>query len=198
MDLRLLLLECGSPVLLPTGACIYSTELGMYYTPDVNMNTKLVLTPHNSNYDKFRKVYGVRFTRYTSVRSITLNQDMVFMFGNNQRSGDIAFLVIRMPQYLMYRVSLCGLVLGKNDLLTCGCISEIREMISYEDYTLMLFDKFKKHMTINLFTPNPRTQVLDFYSDDGRLFYIWHLNTVLHDVKIDKTTDREIYVMKFQ
>ena len=198
MDLRLLLLECGLPILLPTNACIYNAESGMYYTPDMHMNARLAPTLQSSGDNQFHKMYGVRFTRYTAVCSITLGQDVVFMFGNNRISGEIAFLVVRMPRYLMRDASLRGLVLNRNDLLTYGCISELRDMISYEDYTLMLFNKFKEHMKINCYTPNPRSHVLDFYNDDGRLFCISHFNTVLYDVKVNELTNEQIYVMKFQ
>ncbi|AUO54738.1 hypothetical protein C1I72_02415 [Ehrlichia canis] len=194
----MLLLKCGLPILLPTNTCIYNTESGMYYTLDMHMNARLAPTLQSSDDDQFHRIYGVRFTRYTAVCSITLNQHVVLMFGNNQSSGELAFLVVRMPRYLMRDASLRGLMLNRNDLLTYGCISELQDVISYEDYTLMLFDKFKEHMKINCHTPDPRTHILDFYNDDDRLFCISYFNTVLHDVKVNELTNKQIYVMKFQ
>ncbi|CEI85344.1 hypothetical protein DRF75_00660 [Ehrlichia minasensis] len=199
MNLTLLVLKDNRPVLLPTWKCKYHRELKRYSVPDDVVDDRLGV-PNDENFENpYREVhtlYGVVFKKYNLVTSVSLQENIMFLFGKNPVSGCDAFFVFRLQKNLLDGILQYGLELDNHMILGSGIIN--KRDISYEKYTRDLFEFVKTRMAMISFSrQSTRTHMLNFFNDRGELFDTMYQNTVVCDTKINSITNDKYDIIRF-
>ncbi|AAZ68522.1 hypothetical protein [Ehrlichia canis] len=200
MNLILLVLRDNRPVLLPTAKCKYHKELERYSVPGDVVNDRLGI-PNAENFEnpycEVHILYGVVFKKYNLVTSVSLQENIMFLFGENPVSGCSAFFVFRLQKDLLGSVLQHGLELDNHMILGSGIIE--KRDISYEKYTKDLFELIKTRLSIISFCKQSiRTHMLSFFNEYGELFYTVYQNTVVYDTKTDVITNERYDIIRFK
>ncbi|AAZ68518.1 hypothetical protein [Ehrlichia canis] len=167
MDLLLLLLNNGTPCLVPTNKCLIKKnaegKIKSASMVDSAMNARLGTPNPQSTYAAFHNLFLSRFQRYCIMTSERLPVDMMCLFGYSGLLSKATCLFIKIPKNSFRDLLENGSVLPREFLVGCGIQAEQHDGSQYKNHAIEVFNAVKNRIQMNFNTPMSYNHILSFY-----------------------------------
>ncbi|RZB13194.1 hypothetical protein DRF75_00600 [Ehrlichia minasensis] len=188
----ILLFDGNTPALYPTNICTYDKSKDEY-TITYNSPDFSITSTHPGNNVALHQLHGATFKQCFTVSSITLPISLHCLYGKNKRN-EKTYIILGLEYNSLGTLVKRGVILNNANLVSAGII---RNDLSYEENTKILFNDFSNHIKTVRNISTPRTYRFDFFNDEGSLFHTEYKNTVLEETQVNQSTGTNTYVMHF-